>query len=183
VKNIVGNWEIAPIYTYQSPEYYTVQSGFDSNLNGDGAGDRTIINPAGVPGTGSSVSDLTNTAGKTVAYLVDNPNAQYIVAGEGALSNGGRNTLAGRPIDNIDVTFIKRFSLTERMKLEFQAQMLNAFNHPQFVPGYLNDVTSIGLTSGAVRSILIPGSGSFNDPESTLSSQPRTVQFAMKFTF
>ena len=51
MKNIVGNWQFAPIYTFQSPEYATVQSGDDSNLNGDCAGDRAIFNPAGVPGT------------------------------------------------------------------------------------------------------------------------------------
>ena len=47
MKNIVGNWNISGTYTFQSPEYATVQSGVDSNLNGDTAGDRAIINPAG----------------------------------------------------------------------------------------------------------------------------------------
>lgn len=45
LKNLVGNWEVAPIYTYQSPEYATVTSGIDANLNGDSAGDRTVITP------------------------------------------------------------------------------------------------------------------------------------------
>ena len=27
MKNVVGNWEVAPVYTFQSPEYWTVQSG------------------------------------------------------------------------------------------------------------------------------------------------------------
>ena len=35
MKNIVGNWNISVTYTFQSPEYATVQSGVDSNLNGD----------------------------------------------------------------------------------------------------------------------------------------------------
>ena len=86
-KNIVGNWEFAPVYTFQSPEYATVQNGVDSNLNGDAAGDRAIFNPAGVPGTGSGVTALTNTAGETVAYLANNPNAQYIQAQMGAMGN------------------------------------------------------------------------------------------------
>ena len=30
-----GNWEIAPTYTYESPEYVTVLSGVNSNLNGE----------------------------------------------------------------------------------------------------------------------------------------------------
>ena len=40
-KNIVGNWEVAPTYTYEAPEYITIQSGIDSNLNNDSAGDRS----------------------------------------------------------------------------------------------------------------------------------------------
>ncbi len=55
LRNAVGGWEIAPIYTYQSGQWVTAQSGIDSNLNGDSAGDRTILNPNGVKGTGSGV--------------------------------------------------------------------------------------------------------------------------------
>ena len=40
-RNVLGNWEIAPIYTYQTGEWVTAQSGVDANLNGDSAGDRT----------------------------------------------------------------------------------------------------------------------------------------------
>ena len=52
-RNVLGNWEIAPIYTYQTGEWATAQSGVDANLNGDSAGDRTITNPAGKGVTGS----------------------------------------------------------------------------------------------------------------------------------
>ena len=50
MKNLVGNWEIAPSYTFQSPQYTTVQSTVDSNLNNDSAGDRVFINPNGIKG-------------------------------------------------------------------------------------------------------------------------------------
>ena len=183
MKNIVGNWEVAPIYTYQTPEYYTVQSGIDANLNGDSAPDRAIINSAGTPGTSTGASPLTNSAGAIVAYVANDPNAQYIQARAGAYANAGRNTLAGRPIDNVDVTFLKRFSPTERLKFEFQAQFLNALNHPQFIAGSLNDVRSIGYTSAATRNILLTGSDIFNNPEAALSSNPRTIQLTGKFIF
>ena len=78
MKNLAGNWVFAPIYTYESPELFTVESQVDSNLNGDSATDRVIVNPAGVAGTGSGVTALTNSSGQTVAYLATNPKAQYI---------------------------------------------------------------------------------------------------------
>ena len=68
LKNLVGNWEIAPVYTYQSGQHVTPQSIVDSNLNGDSAPDRVIINPAGNASVGSSVTALTNSAGQTVAF-------------------------------------------------------------------------------------------------------------------
>jgi hypothetical protein len=60
LKNLVGNWMIAPIYTYESPEYATALSGVNSNLNGDSGAaiDRPNINPRGVKGTGTGVVEL-----------------------------------------------------------------------------------------------------------------------------
>ncbi len=58
MKNLVGNWEIAPAYTFQSPQYTTVQSTVDSNLNNDSATDRVFINPNGIKGTGTGAVAL-----------------------------------------------------------------------------------------------------------------------------
>ncbi len=181
MKNVVSNWEVAPVYTFQSPEYWDAQSGVDSNLNGDTAGDRTVINPAGMPGTGSGVTALTNTNGDVVAYLANNPNAQYIQAGVGALATGARNTVALPHINNFDLTAVKRISLTERFKFEFQAQALNVFNHSQYVGGYISSVAPIGFT--AVNNFVDVSSTTFNQPQLFFSNNPRTMQLVGKFIF
>ena len=63
LKNVVGNWLISPIYTYESPEYATVLSGVNSNMNGDSSViDRVLINPAGVKGTGTGSVPIVNAA-------------------------------------------------------------------------------------------------------------------------
>ncbi len=104
LKNLAGNWQVAPIYTFESGELFTPQSGVDSNLNGDSAPDRTIVNPAGVSGTASTVVGLSSTGAtlpngnpNIVAYLAKNPNARYIQAGMGAFANAGRNTEPAGP--------------------------------------------------------------------------------------
>ena len=61
-RNLLGNYQIAPVYTYETGQWGTVQSGVDSNLNGDNAGDRVILNASGVKGTGSGVSNLCNSS-------------------------------------------------------------------------------------------------------------------------
>jgi hypothetical protein len=180
-KNVLGNWEVGPIYTYQSPEWMTVQSNRDVNGNGDTAGDRAIFNSSGTPGTSSDVAVLRNTAGAVVAYLANNASAQYIRAGQFARTNLGRNTLPARHINNLDLTALKRFSIRESVKMEFSAQALNVLNHPQFVPGSLNDIASIGYTGS--RAFLTPGSPAFNNPEEVFASNARALQLALKFIF
>jgi hypothetical protein len=197
-KNVLGNWEVAPVYTYQSPEWATVQSGagHDVNGNGDTWGDRVIFNKAGKSGTGTDVVPLCNSslpAGKIcgakgtnsyiVAYQAIDPTAQYIRGGIYSLPNVGRNTLATRHINNFDLTAVKRFNFSERYKAEFVASAFNLFNHAQFIPGSLNNINSIGYTSNATRSYLTPGSDSFDKPESLFSSNPRTLQLGLKLFF
>jgi hypothetical protein len=162
-KNLLGNWEFAPIYTYESPEWVSVQSAADANLNIDSAGDRAIFNAHGVPGTGSDVTPLCKstlpsfascgendydpTVNKTpgpgnfdstpylVAYQANNPNAQYIRALPGMLANSSRNTLASEPTNDIDMGIYKSLKFGERFAFRFGAQIANIINHPQYIPG------------------------------------------------
>ena len=184
-KNLIGNWTAAPVYTYESPEFVTVQSGIDSNLNGDSASDRSIVNPAGQDGVGSGVTALKNSSGDIVAYQANNPNARYIVAGLGAYANAGRNTLAGRPINNFDLNMLKNFSLTERFRIQFAAQFLNLLNHAQFVPGFVNRIDNpvVLANTAAVRTYVTPSSSTFNNPEAIYSSNPRNIQLSLKLLF
>jgi hypothetical protein len=207
-RNVAGNWEVGPIYTYQSPEWMTVQSGLDVNGNGDTAGDRAIFNPSGVGVTSTTSSPLCTSAlpgfatcGENdfsskkgppgpknfdstpfiVAYQANSSTARFIRAGTFAQMNLGRNTLPARHINNLDLTALKRFSFTEHTRLEFSAQALNVLNHPQFVPGSLNDVASIGYTGS--RNFLQPGNPQFNNPEKAFASNARALQLALKFIF
>ncbi|NDQ55549.1 MAG: TonB-dependent receptor [Acidipila sp.] len=202
-RNVLGNWAFVPIYTYQSPEWATVQSATDSNLNGDTAGDRVLVNKAGVPGTGSGVTSLRDSAGEVVAYLVINPTAQYIRANPGALANNptsipgvvaagsglqiaGRNTLPTRPINNFDLTAVKKFNISESKRIEFQAQFSNILNHPQFVPGFVNRVDSVSFPAGispGPQSFTRAHDGGFNQIQNEFSSNSRTIQLVVKLVF
>ena len=183
MKNLVGNWQFSPIYTFQSPEYATVQSATDSNLNGDSAPDRSVVNSSGVVGTSTTVTALKNSNGATVAYLANNPNAYYIQAGAGALATDGRNTLGTPPINNWDFAIMKRVNITERQALTFQFQATNIFNHAQYVPGVISDVESFGQASSTVRGALITGSPTFNNWQDVFTNHPRQLVLVMKYQF
>jgi hypothetical protein len=195
MKNIVGNWEIAPIYTYESPEYYTVLSGVNANLNGDSTQiDRTVYNPSGKAGTGSDVTKLydpsraslckapaTTCNANLVAYQAIDPNARYIVAQSGAMPSSQRNTEPIRPINNFDATAIKRFNFTERYALEFQAQAFNVLNHAQYIPGSIDNIANTGYTTQST--FQTASSAGFNQPQKFFLANARTMQLALKFSF
>jgi hypothetical protein len=186
----LGGYVLSGTFTYESPQYVTVQSGLDSNLNGDSAGDRAIVNPNGMPNTSSGVRAV-NASGatvqmgdsSTVAYIANNPNAQYITAGYGALATGGRNTMALRPINNFDLQIKKVFPIGEVKRLEFAAQLFNAFNHPQYTAGFTNNVLQTQTLGASQQNLVIPGNPLFDRPDLVFSSNPRSIQLTARFQF
>ena len=191
VRTVFGGFSFAGTFTAESGEKATVLSGIDSNLNGDAAADRAIRNPAGVRGTGSTVTELTNSAGEIVAYLADNPNAEYIRAGLGAITNSARNTLQLPGINNLDFSIFKNFRIGENRRIQLRADFFNAFNHPQYIPGSPNDIQPIPTVNvGQVNTITPatisagdPAQATFNRADRVFSSNPRTIQLAVRFNF
>ena len=182
-KNLVGNWEFAPIYTYQTGTWLTLQSEIDSNLNGDSYGDRSSVNVNGQVNVGTGTTALKNSNGDIVGYVANNPNARYIQTPLGVYPNAARNTSHLPPINDVDLNVLKRFSVGERIKMEFAGQLFNALNHSQYIGGYLNDVAPIGFTGTNVRTFLNPASTSFLTPQDVFSSNPRVIQVSAKFIF
>jgi len=200
MRNVAGNWQFSPVYTYESPEFATVQAARDANLNIDTAGDRGFLNPGGIRGTGGTVQALNNTGGDVVAYLATNAAGvpcgsaaqcpQYIQTGLGMLSNMGRNTLPTDHTNNFDLSTYKTLNFTERFKFTFGAQFGNLFNHPQYLPGTnpgvglgVNDVFGINTFGGAYKSYVTPSKDNFNIPKLTFPSNARTIGLVAKFIF
>lgn len=198
VRSVFGGFSFAGTLSFESGEKAGIRSGVDANLNGDNAGDRTILNPGGQKGTGSLVYALDATGKRivnaqgqdvfnntAVAYVAINPNAQYIQAQFGARTTAGRNTLQLPGINNLDFSIFKNFAFYENMKIQFRADMFNAFNHPQFVPGSVNGVEATSQTSAAATNLITVGRNNtlFNRPDLVFTSHPRVIQLALRLNF
>jgi hypothetical protein len=193
-KNLFGNWVVTPSYSYESPEYFTVLSGVNSNLNGDSTGiDRTIFNKSGVAGTGSGVTALYDTSraglcaagvsqctANLVAYQANNANARYIEAGPGTLPTASRNTEPTAPINNLDAMAGKIISMTERYSVQFQAQAFNLLNHAQYIPGTLDNVDS---NNQQVLNYQTVTNSLFDHPGKFFTAHARTIQLTLKLDF
>jgi hypothetical protein len=104
-----------------------------------------------------------------------------VVAGSGALANGGRNTFPLKPIDNIDAALYKHFNIREGIRFSLGGQFYNLFNHAQYTGGYLDDVASNSSTSS--RNDLIPSNADFGAFNKYYSSNPRSIQVTGRIDF
>ena len=195
-RTVFGGVSVAATLAFETGSKATVLSGIDSNLNGDPAPDRSIINPDGVANVSTLVSPLFRTCAafnpdgscvtpdeqRIVGYLASNGNAQYIQAGLGALPNSGRNTLQLPAIQNLDFSIFKNFAIGEgSKKIQLRADFYNAFNHPQYVPGSVNGVEPI--TTTGVSQFNTVGQTDFDVASHVFSSHPRIIQLAVRFDF
>ena len=204
---VLGYWTFSGIFQAQSGQPITPQSGVDANLNFDAAGDRTIFNPNGAPGTGSPVCAVNSAgqfltaagavttdinacrpgSGNAVAYFAINPNAQYIQAGLGARAMAGRNTLRSNMIARTDAAIMKRFPFgNDRYDIEVGAEINNLFNQRIYAIGNFGNAlgtpTAPGLlaTDTAFPTVSSP---LFNNYGAIGNFPGRTVQLRAKLNF
>jgi Carboxypeptidase regulatory-like domain len=121
VTRILGNWQVSGIETVQSGLPFTPQLSYNPSNDGDTRNPvRPSINPSF---TGSVIQGGPN------QYF--NPNA-FIQPLPGTYGNVGRNTLQGPGLVETDVSLARKFSLSERLNLQFRAEIFNLFNHTNF---------------------------------------------------
>ncbi|HJY26642.1 MAG TPA: hypothetical protein VJ306_01315, partial [Pyrinomonadaceae bacterium] len=99
------------------------------------------------------------------------------------IGNVGRNVLRGPGQFNVDFSVIKRFPISEQKNVEFRAEFFNLFNNVNLdTPiSNLNVITSSGGSIDANTGRII-NPGDFGRIVST-ASNPRLIQFAIKFNF
>jgi Carboxypeptidase regulatory-like domain/TonB dependent receptor-like, beta-barrel len=213
---VLNQWQVSASYIAESGQPVTALSFVDANGNGDAAGDRAIFNPgfttrntatgvnavcrAGGTGATSMVAPDVCGAGNTVGYVAVNPAAQYVQALPGARTNVGRNTLDSPGLNNWNMSFFKKTRMTERVSVEFRADMQNVFNHGQPILGSGNisgfntnaingtDLVFVGDNPNFLRPQNVLTNGGSNSPFSGIvtggnAGFRRFVQFGLKVRF
>lgn len=123
VNHIIGGWAINGIYTWMSGEPFSVRSGaFTSN---SGHESRADIVGGVKPKVG--LFEIPNVVGP-VLFKDDSGFALPAPGTNGA----GRNIFEAPGYWNLDLGIQKRFAISERIAMQFRAEMFNAFNHVNF---------------------------------------------------
>jgi hypothetical protein len=198
VKAVLGDWQVSGLALFESGIPFTVVN------NGTPTGISTLDNGGVANGIGSgSYPDLSGlsphsqkpsggTNAKSFGPLLLNP-AAFIAPRGLTFGNAGRNVLNNPNRWNMDVSLLKHFSVTERMKAEFRAEAFNLFNNTQFRiydPTLGNQAqNSVSCYGGSVAYYSAAGGdgtdcltgSSFLHPVD--AHRPRTIQFALKLAF
>jgi hypothetical protein len=121
VKKLIGNWQVSAIETLQSGLPFTPQLSYNPSNDGD---TRNPVRPSLNPNFAGQVI-----LGGPNRYF--NPSA-FIQPLPGTYGNAGRNILQGPGLAETDVSLGKKFSLSDRLDLQFRSEFFNVFNHTNF---------------------------------------------------
>jgi len=105
------------------------------------------------------------------------PSQPYIAPATTPGQFGDQVFLYGPWLQKWDVSLIKRTKITESKNVEFRAQALNIFNHPNFflVPNGSGNIT-VGNLFGQTRN-------AYNDINSTNDPGSRVLEFQIRISF
>jgi hypothetical protein len=172
---LLGGWTVNGIGTFRTGEPFGARVAANVSANGDRwVPDRPNLKPGFSPNPTSGVSAGCKVGSKTIApgtplgtsTLWYDPCA-FSRPAAGTYGNLGRNTITGPGYDDVDASLEKIFKPTERMNVQFRAEVFNLLSHSNFyIPGFNAFSGSAGVVT---RLISYPGG--------------RTIQLGLKILF
>lgn len=197
---VVNGWQISgTVFWHSGIPFSVLSTPYSANGNGivNGSGPQFASVVPGVPlYEHSPIPGVTQSG--TVQWLNPNAFVSAVDPSTGACAGGnsakncqfgnlGRNALRGPDFTWSDFYLTKSFPLTERLKLRFDTQFFNVFNHPNFalpsmvlagIPGKPSTQTGFGaLTSTTSPPTGLLGVGLGGD------STPRMIAFQVRLEF
>ena len=163
---VLGNWRTSGVFTFYNGSPFTATWGNNNSL----------LDPYGFATDVPNVVGKVHYVGKPSCWFYDSGTpgcsvngTQFTNAfanpGTGVVGNGRRNSLRAPNTTVFDTALIKDFPVNESLKAQFRWEVFNVANHPLFgAPG--GDVSN-----GSAAQI------------TTLSGDPRVMQFALRIDF
>jgi Carboxypeptidase regulatory-like domain len=159
VDGVIGGWQVSPIVTFRTGWPMPVY-GAEDNSGTYGRGARADCN--GLPAV-TGETPITTPGVGGFQWFTNNDNFTNPALGTFGNCAPQLSGLRGPHYTNIDLGLAKNFQLTERFKLQFRSEFINAFNHVQLNAPNMG----LGATMGQVN-----------------SAQPsRQIQFALKLYY
>ncbi len=190
VQHVLGGWTLTGLYTFESGEPFTVNSGRRTE-NGFKVSraivqgpmpDSSLKNISGIEGPVVwNVAPSLNSA--TNCKQVLNTSSSFCIPPPGD-PGMGRNTAQGPGFWNFDFGVLKKFTVTERVNMEFRAEFFNLFNRPNFENPRNATEGSPTLTSRTFgQTCCVTSSLPSSTAVIAIGEPNRVIQFALKVNF
>lgn len=179
---VLGDWKISGIYTLTSGRTSTVYG-----YNGGGSGNPYGYDQVGTYG-GWSSRYRANINGSPTSGFTQSPaewfNTSVFSAPQiGTYGDSGKGILRRPYFEDLDLAFSKGFSITERQKLQFRAEIFNAgsnwhalndFGASNLIPGNNVGGCNFGSLAGIGCDAIFAGAHLWN---------PRRLQLSLVYSF
>ena len=145
-KRLTNGWQVSGITRFATGLPVTLVETDDQSLEGTGFGGPITL-PADTPNLVGplNISNPRNTGGQFFSA------AAFASSALGQEGDADRRFFHGPGINNFDFAVLKTTQITERINLQFRAELFNLFNHAQFVtPSGILGTSSFGEVTAAL---------------------------------
>ena len=165
-----SNWQVAPILSIRSAQFFTVYAGTDRALTTVQNQTPDLVNPNPYPSSQTANNWINRSA--------------FLAAAPGTYGNLGYNNMKGPGTFQLNLALSRNFAIGERQTIQLRAEAFNLPNHLNlFTPGA---APNAGQRGGNV-SLTAPNFGQITNDISGNSGLTggdyRVIQFALKFVF
>lgn len=158
VDHVIGGWQVSGTFVSASGRPFTVYSGINTLSN-------VVQSTANCASCSRHLGQLVLETGRN--FWFDAPaRAQFSQPAPGSIGNTGRNYFIAPVYNQLDLSILKKFRITERINFDLRADIRNLTNHPSF------DNPTAVLTSSIF--------GRIND---SVTNTARRIQFVGKLNF
>ncbi|MBV8569710.1 MAG: TonB-dependent receptor [Acidobacteriaceae bacterium] len=154
---ILGGWQLAPIFEARTGSPYSIFDGSNSYTDYARAG---LLGPVPIHGSGNPPSNGAPNSFNYLSFadsLVDhfvNPIYGWSDLPPFPAYMTGRNAFRSPGFWNLDLGIYKNFSVTERVQVQLRGEAYNLFNHANlYVVGTSADVSNVVPTDGGTFSV------------------------------
>jgi hypothetical protein len=183
LRNVAGNWQVAPILSISSAQLFAVFAGTDRALTTVANQTPNLVNPSGIYPSNQTANNWINANAFAPLCTPTLRTAGTPCQEPGTYGNVGYNNFKGPHTVQLNMAVSRTFAIRERASIQVRAEAFNLPNHVNLAtpgaggPGGIGHAALLNAPNFSQITSDISGNSGLN------SGDYRIIQFAMKLVF